>query len=162
MPLGDQVSSFLQELSTTPIHPEEEIPLLVFDFCMVKKGKEGHRIQHQIRPIHFQQRSPEVLFFCEVQILEHFPPSFSHAIKLMHKNIVLKQSVFSPPVTDHPILKDLSATERRVLKQIYQNTSGKDLHSILNMAPDILKSHKSHILRKTGFLSVHALVTFLK
>ena len=162
IPLENYIGPLLQELSSIPFRQGEESPVLVFDFCLVKKGMDSNRIQHQIRPVDLQQKSPEVLFFCSVQHLDHLPPTFSHSIKLMHGTTVLKHEVFSPPFTHHPLLQNLSATERKVFNHIYLKGRAKDINQVLNMAPDTVKSHKSHILHKTGFSTIDALLSFIK
>jgi DNA-binding CsgD family transcriptional regulator len=162
MPLSTPVGTFLEELSSLSHLYTIDGPMLVFDFCLAKNGMNQKRIQHQIKPISLQQKSPDVLFLCSVQVIEHIAPSYNCTLKLMQGEVLLKKEVFSLPLLQHPMLKDLSSTERKVLTLIHQQGSSKDVHTKLNMALDTLKSHKSHIMIKTGMHTIDALIAVLK
>jgi hypothetical protein len=70
--------------------------------------------------------------------------------------------LLSPPIKKHPILKNLSPVESKVLLHIFEKSAPGNNHKDLNMALDTLKTHRKHILRKTGFPNVEALMAVLK
>jgi len=157
--IGAHVVPLLESLSNSHLGEDHKI---VFDFCKQKNGVPGPRVQQQISLLPLFQNNPHTLFLCCTQYVKHLSLSYSHEINLVSNEKVITRIVLSPPIKNHPVLKDLSPTENKVLLHIYHSRDpGKD-HKELNMASDTLKVHRKHILHKTGFNHIEALLAFLK
>jgi hypothetical protein len=162
VPLGNVVAPFLDELSRFPETSEQDEALLVFDYC--RRGTEDriHHLQVQISILNLKQSNPNVLLLCSVRRLEFLPRRFSHEVRLMYKGEVIRKERVAPPINQHPLLKDLSFTEHKVIARLYTEGSHPKLPQLLNMAHDTLKTHRKHILKKTGFSHTEALLAVLK
>ena len=57
---------------------------------------------------------------------------------------------------------DASPTERKVLSLSMQNMNIESTATQLHMSPETVRSHRKHIIVKTGFQTIGALVAVLK
>lgn len=157
--IGAHVVPLLESLANAHLGEDHKI---VFDFCKQKNGVSGPRVQQQISFLPLMQRNPQILLLCSAQYVKHLSLSYYHEIKLVSNDKVIHRTVLSPPLKKHPILKDLSPTENKILLHLFHNGDPGNDHKELNMAVETLKVHRKHILRKTGFPHIEALLAVLK
>lgn len=162
IPIGAHVLPLLDKLADLSKTFEMDQPKLIFDFATTINENQKKRFQQQITYLPLGQSNPESLFLCCIHSIDHLSPAFFNEIRLVHKNTNLFRYVLTPPINTHPLIKKLSPTERKVLQHIYIDGNKGHDHHYLNMALDTLKSHRKHILKKTGFTHTDALVAVLK
>jgi len=162
LPIDQYLRPMLVDLEKVSIIHHVLAPRLIFDYCANHASKGNLYLQQQVCPLRLEQKNPHMAYLVSIQQIQHFHTPFSHEIKLMLNNTVWKRELFSPPLQRHPLLKNLSSTESKVVKYLFYEGNQKDIYLSLNMSLDTLKSHRKHILKKTGFPNTEALLAVLK
>jgi len=162
LPLSQKLMPMLDCLHAVALHPIRPKPFVVFTYCM--PGAKGEQVLYhqQICKLPLYQAKPEMVFLSVVQCLDYIKPSFSHEVKLIDNSTVLLIDRLAPPLKKHPLLQNLSPAEWKVLNSIYQSGEVERDVSPLLMAEGTIKSHRKHIIKKTGLPNIEALVTILR
>jgi DNA-binding CsgD family transcriptional regulator len=120
------------------------------------------RLEETILPFHLEQTEPRHLFWCWTRSIEFLNSRFAYTFSLVNQGKVLQQKVWAPPLSSHPLVQNLSPTEIKVLKQLFNEDSSRRIAETLNMGVETVKTHRRNIIQKTGYKSTDALVAVLR
>ncbi len=120
------------------------------------------RLEESIAPILLSQSSPRHLFWCWTHPIDHLNTRFAYTLTLVHNQDVIEKTSWCPPLDSHPLLKDLSPTEVKVLNQLLRTEETRLIADTLNLGHETVKTHRRNIIQKTGHKSTDALVAVLK
>lgn len=152
-----QMQTYLGKLQ--PGKPHEAETYLVLDYTHTRLQLH---MEDTIKVLPLPHAAKTQVYWCWQRSLPHTEPPFSYTINLVSDNKVLEKLYHCPPLFEHSLLKTLTPVERKVLVELLNTDNSRTIAQRLNMSAETVKSHRRHIIGKTGYESTDGLVAVLK
>jgi DNA-binding CsgD family transcriptional regulator len=152
-----ELQYYLDKLKPTSNKEREKHLVLLYTDAKLKVHME-----EKIKPMALPASTKSNIYWCWKRSLPHLEAPFSYTLNLVQDTQVIEKLYHCPPLFEHPKLKTLSPAERKVMHLLLHTDNSRTIAEKLHMSPETVKSHRRHIIGKTGFDSTDALVAVIK